>query len=118
MMRALSTALLLLAIGCGGNVSDPVEHEPQPCTLDPTFRFVPTGGAYELDAAPGTILTGCSDGSGKLGMPYDEVLAPFPDDGPNAEGVVSFKLPPGGCYQVIECVTNADPPDVYPVERE
>lgn len=116
MTRALFFAGLVLVTGCAASVAERPDQEPQPCTLDPTFRFVPTDAAYEVDAAPHTILTGCSDGSGTLGQPYDEVLAPFPDGGPKAEAVVSFKLPPGGCYEVVACVTNADPPDLLPLD--
>jgi hypothetical protein len=120
MRPGLIVGFLLLVTGCavdGLDASTPeAEAEPhrlEPCALDATFRFVPADGAYEVDAAPDTILAACSDASGMLGQPYDVVLAPFPDFGPQAEAVVSFTLPAGGCYELVLCANDAKAPELH-----
>lgn len=116
--------LALVLVGCAADGLDgappdepaPPQHAVTPCELKQSFRFVPNDGrAYEVDAAPDTILTGCSDGSGLIAQPYDVVVAPFPDGGPDAEAIVSVKLPPGGCYELVICANDAQAPTVYPL---
>jgi hypothetical protein len=117
-LRILISLLALSFVAC----ADPVEPEPTTADADPvaipceseglTYQL-PPGECWVVEAAPGTIPIGCSDGTGQP-QPRESVVGPFPEGGPRAEAVRSFELPGGACYQLVICTSSFEQPALRP----